>query len=96
LLEKALNREFWQELSDRPSQHIRHLERDREREVQSRLSVWSRTCDISIFLFNYYSFGELHFAENPTWIRPVVTKLWATERLAIIWILLLPTSDRLW
>ncbi len=25
------------------------------------------------------SFGEVQFVENPTWIRPVVPKLWATE-----------------
>ena len=29
-----------------------------------------------------WSFGEVHFAENFTWIRPVVTKLWTIDGLS--------------
>ncbi len=37
-------------------------------------SVGSRTCYIFGFLFDWspQSLGEVHFAENPTWIGPVV------------------------
>ena len=34
-------------------------------------SVWSRTCDIFSWIL-FCSFEEVHLAENPTWIGPVV------------------------
>ena len=39
-------------------------------------SVGSRACDIFSFLFDWSPhLGEVHFAENPTWIGPVVPML---------------------
>ena len=45
------------------------------REISQNSSMWN-------FQFSVWlkcSFGELHFAENPTWISPVVPRLWAIE-----------------
>ncbi len=42
----------------------------------------SRKLDMWHFQFSIWlkcSLGEVHFAENPTWIGPVVPRLWATE-----------------
>ena len=44
------------------------------------VDIWSRTWDIfSFLLWLKCSFGEVHFAENLNWIKPVVPKLWAIE-----------------
>ncbi len=42
----------------------------------------SQKVDMWHFQFSIWlkcSFGGVHFAENPTWIGPVVPKLWASE-----------------
>ncbi len=48
--------------------------------------MWSRETSVKMNMWHFYfslwlkcSFGEVHFAENPTWIRPMVLKLWAIE-----------------
>ena len=50
------------------------------------LSRWiSRKSNMSHFQFSIWfnsSLGEAHFAENPTWICPVVPRLWAMEGFA--------------
>ncbi len=46
-------------------------------------SVWSQICDVTFSVFYLIEvliiLGEVHFAENHTWIRPVVHKLQAIE-----------------
>ena len=71
-------------------------------------SVWSRTCDVFQFsMCLKCSFGEVHFAENSTWIGPVVSKLWAiikdsqnSQKILFfsghISQSMLPTSDWFW
>ncbi len=44
----------------------------RSREISLKLNMWH--FQISIWL--ECPFGEVHFAENPTWNGPVVPKLW--------------------
>ncbi len=48
--------------------------------------IWSREISLKLNMWHFQfsiwlkcSFGEVHFAENSNWIRPVVPKLWAIE-----------------
>ena len=48
--------------------------------MQSReISLKSNTWHFQLSIWLKSSFGEVHFAENTTWIGPVVPRLWAIE-----------------
>ncbi len=71
-----------------------------------KISLNSNTWHFQFSIWLKCSFGEVHFAENSTWIGPVVPKLWAiagfskqwntTKINSFFWLyltIILPTSD---
>ena len=53
----------------------------RSRGISRKSNMWH--CQFSIWL--KCSFRKAHFAENPTWISPVVLMLWAIEGFSEQW-----------
>ncbi len=51
----------------------------------SQISLKSNMWCLQFSIWLKCSFGEVHFAENPTWIGSVVSKLWAIEDWRILW-----------
>ncbi len=54
--------------------------------------MWSRGISKMLHMWHFqfsiwltWSFGEVHFAENPTWIGPVVPRLWTIEGFSEQW-----------
>ena len=50
--------------------------------LSRKISLKSNMWHFQFFIWLKLSFGEVHFVENPTWIRPVVSKLQAIEWLS--------------
>ena len=55
--------------------------------TESQYAMWSREFSLKLNMWHFQfsiwlscSFREVHFAENPIWIRSVVPKLWAIKK----------------